>query len=41
MNVVLLVQGRGEMAILPAFTAGQLHHSVMETWTDCGVVTTG
>jgi len=38
---VLLVQGRGEMAILPAFTAGLLHQSVMDTWTDSSVVSTG
>ena len=29
------------MAIPPAFTAGLLHHSVMDTWTDCSVVSTG
>jgi len=38
---VMLVQGRGEMANLPAFTAGLLHHSVMDTWTDCSDVSTG
>jgi len=38
---MLLVQGRGEMAVLPAVTAGLLHHSAMDTWTDCSVVSTG
>jgi len=38
---VLLVQGRAEMAVLPAVTAGLLHHSVMDTWTDCSDVSTG
>jgi len=38
---MLLVQGRGEMAVLPAVTAVLLHHSVMDTWTDSYVVSTG
>ena len=38
---MLLVQGRGEMAVLPAVTAVLLHHSAMDTWTDCSVVSTG
>jgi len=38
---VLLVQGRGEMAVMPAVTAVLLHHSAMDTWTDCSVVSTG
>jgi len=38
---VLLVQGRGEMAVLPEVTAGLLHNSVMDTWTDCSLVSTG
>jgi hypothetical protein len=38
---MLLVQGRGEMAVLPAVTAVLLHHSAMDTWTDCNVVSTG
>jgi len=38
---VLLVQRRGEMAFLPAVTAGLIHHSVIDTWTDCSVVSTG
>ena len=38
---MLLVQGRGEMAVLPAVTAVLLHHSAMDTWTDFNVVSTG
>jgi len=38
---MLLVQGRGEMAVLPPVTAVLLHHSAMDTWTDCYVVSTG
>jgi len=38
---VLLVQGRGEMVFLPAVTAVLLHHSVVDVWTDCSVVSTG
>jgi len=38
---VLLVQGRGEMAVLPAVSAVLLHHSAMDTWNDCCVVSTG
>jgi len=38
---MLLVQGRGEMAVLPAVTAVPLHHSAMDTWIDCNVVSTG
>jgi len=38
---VLLVEGRGEMAVLPAVTAVLLHHCVMDTWTDCSVVSKG
>ena len=34
---MLLVQVRGEMAVLPALTAVLLHHSSMENWTDCNV----
>jgi len=41
MTSVLLVQGRGEMALLPAVTAVLLHHSAMDTWTDCSVFSTG
>jgi len=35
---VLLVRGRGEIAVLPAVTAVLLHHSAMDTWTDCSFV---
>jgi hypothetical protein len=38
---VLLVQCRGEMAVLPAVTAVLLHHSAMDIWTDCWVVSRG
>jgi len=40
LTVVLLVQGRGEMAVLPAGTAVLLHHSAMDNWTDCSVIST-
>ena len=38
---MLLVQGRGEMEVLPAVPSVLLHHSAMATWTDCNVVSTG
>jgi hypothetical protein len=38
---MLLVQGRGEMAVLPTVTAVLLHHSAMDIWTDCNDVATG
>jgi len=38
---MLLVQGRGEMAVLPAVTAVLLHHSALDTWTEGNVVRTG
>ena len=41
LTVVLLVQGRGEMVVLLAVTAVLLHHSAMDTWNDCSVVSTG
>ena len=41
LTAVLLVQGRGEMAVLPAVTAVLLHHSAMNTWTDGNVVSRG
>jgi hypothetical protein len=41
MTVVLVVQGRGIMAVLPAVTAVLLHHSAIDIWTDCSVVSTG
>ena len=34
---MLLVQGREEMAVLPAVTAVLLLHSATDTWTDCNV----
>ena len=41
LTVVLLVQGRGEMAFLPAVTAVLLHKCAMDTGTECSVVSTG
>ena len=41
LTAILLVQGRGKMAVLPAVTAVLLHHSAMGTWTEGNVVTTG
>ena len=41
LTVMLLVQGRGEMAVLPAVTAVLLHHSAMDTWIDCDDVIKG
>ena len=38
---VLLVQGRGEIVVLPGVTAVLLHHSDMDTWTDCIIFSTG
>jgi len=38
---MLLIQGRGEMALLPAVTAVLLHHSAMDIWTEDNVVSTG
>ena len=38
---MLLVQGRGELAVLPTVTAVLLHHSAVDTWPDCNVVSTG
>ena len=31
---MLLLQGRWEMAVLPAVTAVLLHHSALDTWTE-------
>jgi hypothetical protein len=36
--VVLLLQGREEVAFLPAVTAVLLHHIAMDIWTDCSVL---
>jgi len=41
MTVMLLVQGRGEMAVMPAVTAVLLHQSAVDTGTDCNVGSTG
>jgi len=38
---VLLVQGRGEMAVMPAVTALLSHHSALDIGTDCSVVSSG
>jgi hypothetical protein len=38
---VLLLQGREEVAFLPAVSAVVLHHFAMDIWTDCGVVNSG
>jgi hypothetical protein len=38
---MLLVQARGEIAVMPAVTAVLLHQIAMATWTDCNVVSTG
>jgi len=37
---MLLVQGRGEIAVLPAVTALLLHHSAMDIWAEGNVVNT-
>ena len=41
LTVLMLVQGRGEIAVLPVVTAVLLHHSAMNIWTECSVVSTG
>jgi len=41
LTVVLLVQGRGEMAVRSAVAAVLLHHSAVDIWTDCSVISTG
>jgi len=41
LRAMLLVQGTGEMAVLPAVTAVLLHHSAMDIWTEGNVVSTG
>jgi len=38
---MLLVQGRGEMAVLRAVTAVLLRHNAMGIWTEGNVVCTG
>jgi len=37
---MLLVQGRGDMAVLPAVTVLLLHHSAIDTWFEGNVVST-
>jgi len=37
---MLLVQGRGEMALMTSVTAVLLHYNAMDTRTDCSVVST-
>jgi len=41
LRAMLLVQGRGDMAVLPAVTTGLLHHSAMDIWTEGYNVSTG
>jgi len=41
LTAILLVQGRGEMAVLPAVTVVLLHHSSMDTWTEGNVLVQG
>ena len=41
LRVVVLVQGTGEMAVLPAVTAVLLHPSAIDIWTDCIVGSIG
>ena len=38
---MLLVQGRGETAFLPAVPAVLLFYCAMDTWTVCNVVNAG
>ena len=41
LTAIVLVQGREEMAVLPAVTAVLLHHIAMDIWTEGNVVSTG
>ena len=41
LTAVMLVEGRGEMAVMAAVTAVLLHHSAVDTGTDCSVVSRG
>ena len=41
LTVMLLVLGRGVMEFLPAVTSLLIHHSAMDTWINCNVVSTG
>jgi len=38
---MLLLEGRREMAVLPAVTVVLLHPRAMDTWTDCNIVIRG
>ena len=38
---MLLVEVRGEMAVLPAVTVVLLHQNAMDIWTDSNVVSRG
>jgi len=40
LTVILLVQGRGNMAVIPAVPALLLHHNAMDTGTDFSVDST-
>ena len=39
--VMLLVEGREQMAVLPEVSVIQIHHSAMDIWNDVKVVSTG
>jgi hypothetical protein len=41
LTALLLVQFRGDIAVLPAFTAVLLHESALDINTECSVVSTG
>jgi len=41
MTAVLIVEGREDMSFLPEDNEVLLHHSVMYTWTDSSIVSTG
>jgi len=41
LRTILLVEGRGKMAVLPAVTAVVLRNSAMDKWTEGNVVSTG
>ena len=41
LNVVLLVQIRQDMAVLPTDSAVLLPYNAMDTWTDCSVGSAG
>jgi len=41
LTVILLVKGKGEMAVMSAVTAVQFRHCAMDKGNDCNVVSTG